>query len=520
MKEPYEKIPLNIVMTYPVHWSQYAILRDFVQNFYDSVGYLEWNSKFKYSYDGNELSMWIEGVTFNYEWLLHIGASTKTAHSELYAGYFGEGFKIASLCAYRDFGWGIHMMSENWHLDVITIEQKIDNITVKMLGYGMKKCVQSSESRLILENISEYEYRTFKTVLSNFYYPENPIMGKNIWAGKAGAVYLRSNNEINESLPTTSEYGRKGAVFCGFQMLGTCPFDIVVCLHKYKKEDRERRALYTFEVINIFQEICYYIDAKCAMVLLEKLRRYWNSYPHVKIDIHTWSYVVDQLINKVHESEKVTKAFVNKYSNLLYLPQIYSISDKNRRGQARSWLSQQSTKYVLVKNTFSKLGYPSLEEVCEEAGGFTVNESVNNPLHKEAFRILENLCKEIFKGFFIVECWPIPKMITNSDASYHGMAVLNKKKIFVKNSMSLNIKYDITEIYLKKEIFYTEGFYDALSTYVHELCHMFGGDSSASFSYALTYAVEILLQKYDNVILAKNQWEDVFSCSCFAYSSK
>jgi hypothetical protein len=454
--------------------------------------------------------MWIEGISFNYEWLLHIGASTKTAHSELYAGFFGEGFKIASLCAYRDFGWGIQMMSENWHLDVITLEQKIDDISVEMLGYGVKQCVQSSESRLILENISPTEYNIFRTVLNSFYYPENPIMGKNIWESKECAVYLRSSNDIDESLPVTNGYGNKGAVFCGFQMLGTCPFDIVICLHKYKKEDRERRALYTFEVIKIFEEVCYYIDAECAMVLLEKLWRYWNSYPRSRYDIQTWSHVVDQLINKISESEKIKKAFVQKHDNLLYLPLVYSISDKNKRGQARSWLSQQSTKYVLVKKTFSKLGYPSLEEVCEKAGGFVVDESVNNPLQIESFQILEDLCKEIFKGFFIVEEWPVKKIITNPNASYHGMAVIHKKKTYVKNYTELSIKYDVGEIYLKKEIFCVDGFYDALATYVHELCHMFGGDSSASFSYALTYSIEILMQKHDNVILAKSQWEDVY----------
>jgi hypothetical protein len=190
---------------------------------------------------------------------------------------------------------------------------------------------------------------------------------------------------------------------------------------------------------------------------------------------------------------------------------MYSIGDKNKRGQARSWLSQQSTRYVLVKKTFSKLGYPSLEELCEKAGGFVVDESVKNPLQKESFQILEDLCKEIFKGFFIVEQWPIPKIIINPNASYHGMAVLHKKKIFVKNSMALSIKYDVGEIYLKKEILCAEGFFDALSSYVHELCHMFGGDASASFSYALTYSIEILMQKHDNVISAKSQWEDVYS---------
>ena len=35
----YKIIPLNIVLTYPVKWGKYEILRDFIQNFYDSAGY-------------------------------------------------------------------------------------------------------------------------------------------------------------------------------------------------------------------------------------------------------------------------------------------------------------------------------------------------------------------------------------------------------------------------------------------------------------------------------------------------
>jgi hypothetical protein len=42
-----QKILLNLVYDYPVRWSQYKVLRDFVQNFYDSIGYREWNSRFQ-----------------------------------------------------------------------------------------------------------------------------------------------------------------------------------------------------------------------------------------------------------------------------------------------------------------------------------------------------------------------------------------------------------------------------------------------------------------------------------------
>lgn len=100
------QIPLNIVMTYPVHWQEYEILRDFIQNFYDSVSKEEWQERFHHEYSSHTIRMWVENVTFSYEWLLHIGASTKTGNSAENAGYFGEGFKIASLCAFRDRHWG------------------------------------------------------------------------------------------------------------------------------------------------------------------------------------------------------------------------------------------------------------------------------------------------------------------------------------------------------------------------------------------------------------------------------
>lgn len=67
-------VPLNLVMTYPVYWSRYQVLRDYVQNFYDSVGYKEWNKRFCYTYSDSLLTMWIDEVSFNYEWLMHIGA--------------------------------------------------------------------------------------------------------------------------------------------------------------------------------------------------------------------------------------------------------------------------------------------------------------------------------------------------------------------------------------------------------------------------------------------------------------
>ena len=302
-------IPLNIVMTYPVRWTKYKVLRDFVQNFYDSVGHECWKDRFRYKYCNGLLSMWMKDICFSYEWLLHIGASTKTKDSINNAGYFGEGFKIASLCAKRDFEWQIKMSSGNWELSVECIMQEIDGNIVQMLAYDVQEKETQNRSCLELSFLTEDDFQLFKKVLHSFYYPENPLMGEKIWEGREGALYTRSRNAYEKGLPYTGDFGRKGAVFCAYQLLGSNPFDLVVCLHNYKKEDRERNDLYSFDVIDVFQKLSYSIDPYGALRMLEKMRRYWNSNPKKRIDICSWSPVINRLIYTISQSSEVTKCF-------------------------------------------------------------------------------------------------------------------------------------------------------------------------------------------------------------------
>ncbi len=510
-------VPLNLVMTYPVYWSRYQVLRDYVQNFYDSVGYKEWNKRFCYTYSDSVLTMWIDEVSFNYEWLMHIGASTKTKESGAFAGFFGEGFKIASLCALRDMGWEVKMMSDDWLIDVTDIEQHIDGTPVRMLAYNITSREIINETKLILKNVNFDDYNLFKAVLDSFFYEENLIMGEKVWQGEEGAVFLRSKNPINQELPSTREFGRKGAVFCGYQMRGTNPFDLVVCLHHYKQVDRERKSLYAFNVIDVFEGICRYIDAECAMVMLEKMRRYWNTYPKKKIDIYSWSGPINILVRKVANCDKTRNEFYQKHNNLLYVKRIRTISEKNRRWQAKSWLKNQYKKYILVKDTFRLLGYRSLEEECDINDGFVEDDNANS-IQEKGFSIFEDICNSIFQGFFIYQRKPKRKIITNYTACYHGMAVTYKKRHFEMNNMGLKVVSEIDKIYLKKEIFNMDGYYDGLSTYIHEMCHMFGGDATISFSRSLTYATEILLKNHSVIADGKRKWEDVFAEEMNSYN--
>ena len=504
-------IPLNIILSYPVHWGKYEVLRDFVQNFYDSVGFREWNQAFRYDYNEQGiLTMWVENVQFSYEWLMHIGASTKTGSSSENAGYFGEGFKIASLCAMRDHGMNIKMSSGDWELIVTHIEHKIETQSMQMLAYDVSPAEYNSRSILQLWPITPAVYSLFKHVLLSFYYPENPLMGKKIWEGQGGAVYEKGTEPYHPDLPYTSDFGRNNPVFCSYQLMGSSPFGLVVCLHNYKKEDRERKPLYTFNVVDVFKELAWIASSDAAIFILEKMRRNWNSVPHREIDIHSWSSTVSLLIDRISYSEEATLAFREKHPNLLCLRRIRSVHDRNRRQQARAWLRGQDIPYILVQSAFERLGYPTLESVCEKHGGFVVNDQ---PLEKEeqGFALLEEVVQILYKGFFPFEDnLPTRRIIRNQSASYHGMATLFKNKKLSYNIQGLAYRYQVGEIYLKESIFRKDNYYDAIATYVHEYCHSFGGDSSDSFSRGLTYAMEILMKNSDLIERYKNRWEMLY----------
>lgn len=505
-------IPLNIVMTYPVRWNINKVFRDYIQNFYDSVGFEQWNSLFHYDYQDQTLSMWVDGVRFSYEWLLHIGASTKTSdRGQRNAGYFGEGFKIASLCAVRDFHWQIVMSSGSWELQVVRIKDKIDGTDVEMLGYEIHDTVEQNRSMLKLYPVDQQEYLIFQNTILSFYYHGNPLLGEKIWEGNKGAVFLYSGKEYNSCLPFTNDFGRRGAVFCAYQLLGSNPFGLVLCLHNYEQRDRERRALYTFEVVDIFRSISCYVPPYAAMRILEKMRRYWNSTPKKTTDIRSWSPIIQNLIAKISEDADVAQTFRAKYPHLLCLTPVFTIRERNRRSQARAWLSLQPEKYLLVQQGFSRLGYKSLETICEENDGFVLNDA---PTEKEelCFDVLEKITGEICSDFFdLRHGFPERRIIRNNRASYHGMAKVYKIRDRTANSRGLSFRYTVGEIYLKKTVFSPEKYFDALATYIHEMCHTFGGDASNGFSLGLTIAMEIIFSHYETVKKYEEEWNGIFA---------
>ena len=68
---------LNLVMSYPVNWSVFMVMRDYIQNFYDAVGWERFGTSFAYDYnrETKKLEM-CANRDFSMDWLTYIGASS------------------------------------------------------------------------------------------------------------------------------------------------------------------------------------------------------------------------------------------------------------------------------------------------------------------------------------------------------------------------------------------------------------------------------------------------------------
>ena len=147
-----------------------------------------------------------------------------------------------------------------------------------MLAYNLTESETSiPKSELILQGVSIADFNIFKTALRSFYHPENELLGEKIWENSDGAVYTRSKEQYDNKLPYNYNYGRKGIVFCGYQLRGSNPFDLVVCLHDFEQNDRERDSLLDMEVVTVFKMYLYPTLSKIQMNWRQEARSWYKK---------------------------------------------------------------------------------------------------------------------------------------------------------------------------------------------------------------------------------------------------
>lgn len=505
-------INLNLIMSYPVKWDLFKVFRDFIQNFYDSVSYKDFQERFFYEYDSNEkvLILRCSDVSYSYEWLLHIGASSKTNSKENMAGYFGEGFKIAALCAKRDFGFEIEASSRNWCINVVESEVSIDGNSVKSLAYELElNEEEQSDSVLILRNVKAEHMERFEGALQSFYYIGNPLIGETIYSDYNCAIHKRSDVKKKSHYPDTFSVYGEGIIFAAFQARGSLKEELIFCLHNYKSEDRDRDFFSEMDNINIIIQCIYRITPEVAAKLLIMYKKYWYSYPKEEFGYKSYYTVIKNLIFKLKEDRNEIEKFINKYPNLLYAEQISQSNKRaiNDRRYCLAWL-KSNKEFTLVQDSFKFIQVESLEEKCRKED---VLPRIDMPSEKqrEYINLLEECVKKIFAGFIETESLPECMVIRNLKATVSGYASLFNNSNKKYNAYGYLYKYRVERICIKDIHLKSNTFSQGLSVYIHELCHCFGGDKSEVFSYAMTDAMEILINNSNIVQEYKKLWDEI-----------
>ncbi len=511
------RIPLNLIFDYPVEWSKYKVLRDYIQNFYDAVSCKDFHDKVTFTLDNkNTFYLTGLGIGFNYEWLVHIGATTKRDTDIRYAGFFGEGFKMASLCAIRDHNWEVEISSRNWHLKVVSESVHIDNRELKSISYEVVINEKTNDDTILtIHPFYENDRDVFLCALYSFYYHENPLIGELIYKNDIMALYYRSDKTKPEDFPYTVKEKGEGIAFATYQALGSLSIPLVVCCHDYRLKDRDRKYFSNIDIINMLVITAENLPPKECIILLKMLKKYWNSYPAKKYGYDSYYSVIRKLLHKISRSEESIKLFMEEYPFLLAANKVNrsNIDEINIRNQAMTWLQQQQQqKYKLVQESFADIGYQFLEDKCREENALSYR---RKPEKEElaVIQVLEDCVMEISGGFFRLNRFPDYSIITNEKAVWDGFAKCVKLTKPLTNDEGVLIRYHLKEIGIKFYLLSQDSFGRALSVYLHELCHIFGGDRSTRFSKALTDIITKMADAPETLSHYRAKWVKVMNSS-------
>ena len=495
------KVKLNIAMTYPIKWGKYAIMRDYIQNFFDAVGPTRFQYEFRYKYENQVLVMWTE-KGFDKEWLYYIGASSKRNSKEMYAGRFGEGFKVASLIAYRDYKLKITMESRDWKISVIEMEELLDGQKMQFLGYDVSKRIYEDNAVLTLEGVGEELYDAFTYSIEHFYYEGNPRFGRMISCGKDFAVY-----HVKE--PQEGKHCR-GYLYAAYQERKSFRLPIIICNHTYMpfSDDRDREDFSVRDTVYCMEGVLRKVQPAEAFEILQTLSMCWRGVRLKGVNFAP-ERIVLILIQRMCTDETIKKQFFEMYNETIVANFCSTIS-KNRKRIALAWYraSKYYGKRQVVIQEFTKLGITDLEKLCEQNNGFQI---YAEPSQKEQLyiNILEETVKENFNDIVSYEHLPECKIVLNREAPIDGYTLTVDVKRSDFNQFGLKVRSEISNVYLQRYLFDKDNFGEALSVYMHELLHQYGGDSSIQFHKALLLMNQRILEKNGNMERIERQWRAI-----------
>ena len=446
---------MGILETYGVKWSLEKTARDVLQNFYDYKKSLE-NVRFEVKKSGGDYVVRItNGAEYDRRMLLHLGATDKTGED---AGGFGEGAKILALVLLRDYGFkSVKYASNDWQIEFQLSELPKDEYPKPIRGLFAH--ITEAKSRLkgnYIELVTpdHAAAQAFSKARELFYHPDNldfkdPTLDM---PGIGGFKLISSDKESKNG----NLYAAGQRTHFQEETWQTVEHvNIWLSRSDILPKDRDRGRVTRTELNKAVDYLVENIPQEMLEKVLFSLKPIWERADFFDVGYKMMRKTAERLIESGAKCTFSDEYLAND------LPLDYSIQK-----------SLSEAGYKLVPKFFAELGMKTASQRYKELQSHYRVEITET----EAQRL------EVLKG---------------------AAALLGKgqKEIWVYDAKDekniIQGQYDGDFVWLSRQTL-GKPFNEALATYVHELDHKHGTDQSATFSYALTDSIAVIVSTIMN----------------------
>lgn len=443
-------IRLNILRTYAVQWDAETLVRDVLQNFFDASRDFEGVS-IHVDREGGVVR--IEGpVPFALDYVKFIGGTTKAKGG--FAGQFGEGFKVSALVALRDFGLRLAAGAGTWR-----IEPAFEKVSVgEELVYRTTTGPDLAGSFVELRGCSPELADLFADGHRYFRWSGNPSFGECLFSEGDVHVYRMPSRE-------------QGQLYYGKQLRGSLwriPF--ALCLDRTLKNvrrDRDRRILLANQVRVVMFEIGRHLPLDVGMTIANECEDAWTN------ERENLVYLLVGLEER-HKATYAGGVWPTRF------PENWVAGETESRFRHANSYARRGN-YRVAAPIFGRIGMRRAREIWLSSITYVDDEALT-VVQRARRALLLAAGRMLYAGSH-------PPLrfarMTNQDGEYR------RDEIVLQASL-LDGSFD-----------------DALSTYLHELCHEAGRDGDAKFSDALTTALGATIARAGAVNALRLSWYGV-----------
>ncbi len=445
MPEGATLIRLNLLASYGVDWDAQTFVRDIVQNFFDAAPDF---ADVRIDVRPTERVVRIEGPTqFSLEYLRYIGATSKS--SGRFAGQFGEGFKVCALVGLRDFGLEITAGAGTWR-----IAPAFETVSLgEELVYRQWSDVEIAGAFVELHGCSDELLSLFAESKRFFRWPGNPRFGECLFSD--GEVHLYR-----------AAHASGGEVYYGKQLraeLGPdVPFTFCVDSLAKLRKDRDRRALTRVQRDNVVRAVAARLPFAAARQVIHGLKHKWS----------TGSYTLEALVGGL----QVDPLFFPEHT-IEFPPEWVAAESSASWAEANAYARRSG--YKVGVSYLARVGMRSAYDVWRNDTAW-VEDGQLDVVQRARRDLLLWAGKWLHTGSF-----PQVKLarMSNRRGEHRGDAIV------------LNV------------LLLGGDFSEALSVYLHELCHEYGRDGDARFSDALTAMLQVMVREAKMVSCFQEAWQ-------------